>query len=224
LPSPAGPAGSPALRGASPLNFWKPWAGRIPWTFVAIAAVAAAIQVHSVWDGKAWRAFLIYDRAAVARGQLWRLWSGHLVHFGWPHFIADGGLFVILGFLLERPYPRLSRAALFVMPLIISTGLFFLEPDMQRYAGLSAVNLGFLVFLACRGWQRNWFDWFWPAVLLIYVGEVILETVYGHGRGGGMIQFDDPTTHVATLAHIVAAFCGLALWGLSQRGRSYGTR
>ncbi|HEX3729438.1 MAG TPA: hypothetical protein VHV47_06510 [Opitutaceae bacterium] len=84
---------------------------------------------------------------------------------------------------------------------------------------MSAVNLGLLVFLACLGWQKNWVDWFWPAVLAIYVGEIVLESVYRGGRGGGMIAFDDPTVQVATAAHIPGAVFGVLLWAASWKRR-----
>jgi len=180
---------------------------RIPWSFLAVALAATVIQCNG-----GWREALLYQRAGLARGEWWRIWTGQLVHFGWPHFIADGGLFVILGRLLEWQYPRASRLALVVMPVIITGALYGFDPAMTRYGGLSAVNLGLLVFLACQGWQKNWFDWFWPAVLAIYVGEVVLEATVGHGHGGGMIQFDDPSIHVATVAHVASAVCGVLLW------------
>lgn len=189
---------------------------RLPWTFLVLAAVALAIEVNFTGHGS-WRERLIYDRPAVARGEWWRLWTGHVVHFGWPHFVSDTGLFVILGFLLEKRHPWLSRLALAVMPLVISGSLFFFDSSMARYGGLSAVDLGLLVFLACAGWRRNWVDWFWPAVLAIYVGEIILEATYGRGHGGGMIRFDDPSVHVATAAHIPGAIFGCLLSFATQR-------
>jgi rhomboid family GlyGly-CTERM serine protease len=178
--------------------------------FIGLAAVALIIQCNP-----AWRDALIYQRMAVGRGELWRLWTGQLVHFGWPHFIADTGLFLILGWMLERKYRRVTLTALALMPAFITLCLFFLEPQMLRYGGLSAVNLGLLLFLALQGWQRNWRDWFWPAMLLIYVGEVIFETLTG-GTGGGMIQFDDPSVKVATGAHLASAAYALLAWGWAR--------
>jgi len=186
---------------------------RIPWTFLVVGFAAAIIQLHAPW-----REDLVYNRSELAHGEWWRIWTGQLVHFGWPHFIADAGLFVILGRLLEWQHPRLSRFALVAMPLVITATIFWCDRSMTRYGGLSAVNLGLLVFLACQGWQKNWFDWFWPSVLAIYIGEVVLEETVGHGHGGGMIQFDDPSVHVATDAHIVSAIFGVLLWwGLRRR-------
>ncbi len=192
---------------------------RIPWVFLAIGLAALAIEINGAIHGS-WRDLLIYDRNAVAHGEWWRIWTGHLVHFGWPHFIADGGLFLILGCLLERPHPVLSLFALAVMPLVISGSLFLFDPAITRYGGLSAVNLGLLVFLACAGWRKNWVDWFWPAVLAIYLGEIVLESTYGHGHGGGMIRFDDPTIQVATAAHIPGAIFGVLLSFCTRRAPS----
>ena len=190
---------------------------RIPWIFLGVALGALIIQLHG-----GWREILIFDRGAVARGEWWRIWTGHLVHFGWPHFVADAGLFLILGRLLEWEHPRLTWIALLLMPVVISASVYWFDPAMTRYGGLSAVNIGLLLFLACQGWQRSWVDWFWPAVLVIYIGELVLEATQGHGHGGGMIQFDDPSIHVATIAHIAGSAFGVGAWFvifLRRRGR-----
>lgn len=185
---------------------------RPPWLFLAVAAMTLVIQLVP-----AWRNDLLYDRGALVTGGWWRIWTGHLVHFGWPHFIADAGLLVILGWLLAARHVVFSRAALVVMPAFISGTIYWLDPSMIRYGGLSAVNLGLLLYLALQGWRRDWTDWFWPAVLLIYVGEVIFEIVQG-GRGGGMIRFDDPTIRVATSAHLASAGYALIAWLLAGPG------
>jgi rhomboid family GlyGly-CTERM serine protease len=179
---------------------------RPPWLFLVAASAALIIQLNPAWRGA-----LLYDRPLLAGGEWWRIWTGHFVHFGWPHFIADAGLLVILGWLLEPRHPVFSRVALIVMPAFISAVIYWCDPAMIRYGGLSALNLGLLLFLALQGWRRDWADWFWPAVLAIYVGEVIFEIIQG-GRGGGMIRFDDPGIRVATSAHIASAVYALLAW------------
>ena len=87
---------------------------------------------------------------------------------------------------------------------------------MARYAGLSALNLAFLIFYVGQSWQRNWLNWFWPVVLLVYVGELMLEAQHG-GTGGGLVAFSDPTASIATSAHLAGGACGLALWFLCRR-------
>ena len=94
---------------------WRQLTARgLPWTYLVLSAVALIVQLNP-----AWRDALLYDRGAVARGEWWRLWTGHWVHFGWPHFVADAGLFLIMGWLLERTHPWFSRLALVLMPLVL---------------------------------------------------------------------------------------------------------
>ena len=191
----------------------QPLLRRLPWIYLAAVTAALITQLNPPW-----RNALLYDRAAISAGEFWRVWTGHLVHFGWPHFIADTGLLLILGWLLQARHSHFSNLALGLMPVFISTVLYWLDPAMLRYGGLSAIDLGLLLFLALQGWQRHWADWFWPAVLVIYVGEIIFEVIQG-GRGGGMIRFDDPEIHVATSAHLASAAYALLFWLPSWIGR-----
>ncbi len=183
---------------------------RPPCAFLVLAAASLIIQL-----APGWREALVYQRDAVAAGELWRLWTGHLVHFGWPHFLADTGLLLILGLFLEEKHPGFSRTALLLMPPFISACLFWLDPTMTRYGGLSALDLGLLLYLVCQGWRRDWTDWFWPAVLVIYAGEIAFEIFQG-GSGGGLIRFDEPGIRVATSAHLAATAYALISFGLNH--------
>jgi len=173
-----------------------------------VLGAAASLVVQCV---PGWRDSLIYDRTALAHGELWRIWTGHWVHFGWPHFVPDTGLFLIVGWLLEERHRLFARVAFFLMPAVISAAIYFLDPAMTRYGGLSAVDLGLLLYLAAQGWQRNWSDWFWPAVIAIYILEIVLQAYHG-GQGGGAIRFDEPSIRIATSAHVVgSAYAVIAL-------------
>lgn len=172
---------------------------RPPPLVLLLAAASVIIQLFP-----AWRSALLYDRAGIAGGEFWRIWTGHLVHFGWAHLFVDAGLLLIVGWIAENQHPRFTRIGIVVMPAFISGCMFWLEPEMTRYGGLSAFNLGVLLYIAAQGWRRDWSDWFWPAVIAIYVGEIIFE-YYRGGQGGGAIRFDDPHVRVATGAHLAAA-------------------
>jgi rhomboid family GlyGly-CTERM serine protease len=193
---------------------------RLPAAYWAAGAASLLIQLFP-----GWRDALLYDRTALAAGEWWRAWTGHWVHFGWPHFVADTGLLLILGWVLAAHHRAFGLAALLLMPPFISAAMYWFDPGMERYGGLSAVDLGLLLYLAAQGWRRDWTDWFWPAILAIYVGEVIFEIVQG-GRGGGMIRFDDPTIRVATSAHIAAAgYAAVALaWAVVRARRAAPSR
>lgn len=186
-----------------------------PWIFPAVFAAALAVQLQP-----AWRDALIYERAALAHGELWRVWTCNLVHFGWPHFIADGGLLLIVGFTLGREFPRDSWLGFVLMPPAIAAVLYWCDPAMARYAGLSAVNLGLLLLLAARGWRGDLRDWFWPAIVVIYVVELGYE-IWKGGHGGGFIEFDDPGVKVATSAHLAAVGYALVAWAAAAMCRRF---
>lgn len=180
--------------------------GRPAWYFLAVAAASLLAQLVP-----AARDLLIYDRIAIAAGEWWRVWTGHVVHFGWPHFVADTGLLLIIGWTIGREFPRTSWLGLALMPAVISGAIYFLDPEMMRYAGLSAVNLGLLLLLAARGWRGDLRDWFWPAIVVIYVVELGYE-IWKGGQGGGFIAFDEPGVKVATSAHLAAVAYALLAW------------
>ena len=183
---------------------------RPPPLVLLVALAALVIQLFPDW-----RAGLLYDRAAIAGGDFWRIWTGHLVHFGWAHLVVDGGLLLIVGWIAENEHPWFTRLGLGLMPAFISGCMFWLEPGMSRYGGLSAFNLGVLLYIAAQGWRKDWTDWFWPAVIAIYIGELVYE-YYRGGSGGGAIRFDDPGVSVATGAHLAAAGYVLLALGVTR--------
>lgn len=191
-------------------------AAAAPGISAPLLACAAAALVIQCFPG--WRGTLLYDRAAIATGGLWRVWTGHLVHFGWPHFVVDTGLLLIVGFIAGRRHPRFLNLGLLLMPAFISGCLYWLEPSMLRYGGLSAVNLGLLLYVAVEGWRTERREWFWPAVLVAYAAELAYEAMRG-GQGGGTIRFDEPDVRVATGAHLAAAAYALLALGVAQLRR-----
>ena len=78
-----------------------------------------------------WRSTLLYDRAAIAHGELWRIWTGHLVHFGWAHLFVDAGLLLIVGWIAENQHPWFMRLGLGLLPAFISGCMFWLEPGRE---------------------------------------------------------------------------------------------
>jgi rhomboid family GlyGly-CTERM serine protease len=82
---------------------------------------------------------LDWQREAIAAGQWWRLWTGHLVHFGLQHALFDAIVLYAGASLLEREIGRvrLLRQLLLVSPLI-SLALLAV-PDLIAYRGASAL-------------------------------------------------------------------------------------
>ncbi len=98
--------------------------------------------------------WLLYDRAALAKGQYWRGLSGHLLHSNHWHLLMNlAGLLLVM--LLHGHYFR-SRQLLLQWPLfagIISVLLYFCSPGMQIYVGLSAMLHAMLTLGALKDIQ-----------------------------------------------------------------------
>lgn len=177
----------------------------IPWMFLLVAVGAALLQFSRPLQD-----FFVYSRVAIQEGHYFVLWTGHVVHFGWKHVIVDAGLFVIIGYFIRLSY--LEQLVTFaLMPAFIGLGMYFSEPSLGFYGGLSGVNVGFLVYLCLRSWiadgQRNWF---WPTILLLHAVELGFEYMTG-GHGGGTIDFNRPNISIATSAHVFGVIYGF-LW------------
>lgn len=99
---------------------------------------------------------LQYDRQAIAHGQLWRLVTGHLVHFGLEHLAWDAAVFVLLAVLCWRLGRGLCLASLLGATLAIPAVLWTLEPGMQTYRGLSGLDSALYVTAAVALGRRLW--------------------------------------------------------------------
>lgn len=157
------------------------------------AILASAVALH--WPVAA--AALVLDRAALAQGQWWRLWSGHWVHLDMSHALVNlAALAVIVTLALrQQMLGSIAVAALIGMPLL-SLALLQFDPALQWYAGLSGLLHGLLVMvLLRRGGVIAW------ALLLLMALKLAYEWRYGSHRDGFA---------VITLAHRLGAAWGLA--------------
>lgn len=172
---------------------------------LAMALVStAALLFESVSNG------LIYDRALIFKGQIWRLWSGHVVHFGLSHFTWNLAVFLPSGIWLERLWPIMTRWFYVLSPLIISAALLLLDPTLTRYAGLSGVATGMLVLLACLqlGRRKEEPAWFWVSVLALVAIKIGVELFTG--APVFVSGFGDIRT--VPLAHIFGIVAAVAFW------------
>ncbi len=176
-----------------------------PWGtgFLVVLAVAAFLS-KAVDDG------FIYDRSLISRGEFWRGWTGHVVHFGSSHILWNLAVFLPVGIWLERLRPGLTRWFYFVCPLVISIALWWLDPSLDRYAGLSGLATGMLVFLAGLQLERRPQEpaWFWWSVLILVGAKIGIELF--SGKPLLVSGFADIRT--VPLAHIFGAACGLVFW------------
>ena len=172
---------------------------------LALAVLAlSAFLIHSVDE------CFIYDRALIFGGEVWRTWTGHVVHFGSSHLIWNLAVFLPVGCWLERFWPARTRWFYGVCPLIISIALLALDPSLARYAGLSGIATGMLVLLAGLQLERRAEEpaWLWLSVLALVGAKIGIELF--SGKPLLVSGFGDIRT--VPLAHIFGALVGGAFW------------
>jgi rhomboid family GlyGly-CTERM serine protease len=179
----------------------------------ATLVIAAAAGLAFAWPRLA--GALIYERADIFAGQVWRLWTGHLVHYSPSHLWLDLAVFVAAGAWLEWIAPRLTRWFYVLAPPAISAVLLLGDPTLERYAGLSGVATGLLVLLALVQLRRKPSEprWFWFGVLLLVAAKIVVEaTVHAP-----LFARLDAGVRVVPLAHVGGMACALIAFLVTSR-------
>jgi rhomboid family GlyGly-CTERM serine protease len=123
-----------------------------------------------------------FDRAAILKGEIWRLFTGHLVHWSAEHFYLDALVFVAQGIVFE---PRIGRAYARVLGIAggaISLSLLLFQSDLAAYRGISGlINtqlvLGTGLFVFDPDLKRS-VNAFYLAVLSVHMFKIAYETVF----------------------------------------------
>lgn len=182
----------------------------MPWATLAIAVAAVALKF---WPEA--EATLGYERAQIAAAQHWRLWTAHLIHFGWLHLFWNLVVFVPAGIWAERLMPDRFRLLLLLGPGAIGLALYGLDPALARYAGLSGVAAGVVTFLALAQLRRGTPDrWFWRAVLVVVAAKIGIEFALTQPL---FARFSEDGIRAVPLAHASGAIAAILI--LSGRRR-----
>lgn len=149
----------------------------------------------------------VLERGALAHGEVWRLWTGHLVHFTSAHFLLDVGAGALLLCVLR------SRVAALLLPPVVGLGVLALRPDLTSYAGLSGVLHGLTVLLAIdlarttRGLERLAAT----GLLVGVLSKALFEAVTTTSVFTSTVAMGGETVYVA---HLVGVLGGLVLAAL----------
>ncbi len=175
---------------------------RFRWTpnyslWLGIAILSGGLQAAGLVP--AWR----YDRSLISAGELWLLFSGHLVHLNWSHWALNMvGLGMVAFFFSDHAGFRQWLWVLFCAALFAGVGLYWRDPDMQTYVGLSGVLHGLFIFGALREIR------IYPAsgyvLFILLVAKLTWEAVNGPLPGSETMTGG----RVATDAHLYGAIGG----------------
>jgi len=160
--------------------------------------------------GSGLTAILRFERVALLHdGQVWRLFTGHLVHLGWSHTgLNVTGLALIWILVGHRFDNRQWSAIIIALMLGISLGLLIFNSTLTWYVGLSGVLHGMLVAGAVADIRSG--DKTAYVLLILIAVKLAWEQMAGalpgsEAAAGGPVIVD---------AHFYGGLCGLALGGL----------
>jgi rhomboid family GlyGly-CTERM serine protease len=154
--------------------------------------------------GDAGRSFGRFDRSGLADGEAWRLLTGHLVHMSWGHFVMNVCGLAALSWVFSREIRAWNWLGIaLVSAAAIDAGLYYGNPELQWYVGLSGILHGFWAAGALRGIlyaDRS----FGALALAGLLGKLLFEYRFGPS------DFTESLTgaNVVTVAHAYGALGG----------------
>ncbi|GAB5559268.1 MAG: hypothetical protein SynsKO_09150 [Synoicihabitans sp.] len=174
-----------------------------PWLSVSVFSLPALLV--SLWPNC--HGFLCFDRSAILQGQLWRLWTGHWVHFSSSHLWWNMAAMVVAAAWLEASRPGLLLRFTAVAAPLLSLGLLGFETNMTIYGGLSGVGTGVITLLGIRLIQSPRSD---RHIGFGVLGLVIAKLSHDAWSQTSLLsEFGSAHIHSSLSAHVMGA--GLAL-------------
>ena len=185
------------------------------WVPTVLIMVSGVLQAgHPVTN-----AWFRFDRLHIWEGEVWRLFSAHLVHMSWNHYAMNClGIVVIYGLYWRWLTAKTALLWCLISALAVVLGLLVLSPQISWYVGLSGVLHGLIMAGAVTDIHARHREGFW--VLGVVVAKLSWEILYGPLPGsetgaGGPIVVE---------AHLYGAMGGLVVSMmrifLSQNSRS----
>ena len=124
---------------------------RIPCITLALAAIALICgAMPTLADG------LEFSREAFARGEIWRLFTAHFVHFGGAHLRWDVLALLLLGSMAEWKSRRDWVAAVVVSAPAIVLAVWWALPQFAVYRGLSGIDCAAYGVVAGHLLREGW--------------------------------------------------------------------
>lgn len=167
---------------------------------LALLAMVVALLLPTL-AGDAGRRLLRYDRAGLAKGEWWRLVTGHFVHLDLRHALLNGAGLALMWALFERDYsPREWLIIVFAAIAAIDTGLWLCDSTVLWYVGSSGVLHGVMAAGTLAHLRRGERD---GAILAAFL---VAKLAYEHWVG----QLPLSGSEVVVSAHLYGVIGGAA--------------
>jgi rhomboid family GlyGly-CTERM serine protease len=177
---------------------------------------------------------LAYTALGIEKGQWWRLWTGHLVHYGSAHLWGDLLAFAVWAALVESESRRVLLATLLCGAPLLSCAFWLACPQLGEYRGLSSLDAALVIeLIVLRGFAprasaagRGLGPWLTRAlgsralraVGWLSLGLFALKTAYEYAAGHALLAPDlGQGVRLLPSAHAFGGLLGLAVCIVVQR-------
>lgn len=162
---------------------------------------------------------LRYARSAVAAGEVWRLLTAHLVHFG-PTHTATNALALVAVMAVLGSHLRLAEwcGVAVLCGLGVSGGLWLGMPDVAYYVGLSGVLHGLVAAGAVTALPNE--RGFAVLMLVLLGGKLIWEAVHGPTPGTADAAGGPVLIESHRYGALPGALYGVARLAITVRGKA----
>jgi len=165
---------------------------------------------------------LVYDRAAIIHGEIWRLFSGNFVHFSLAHLCYNLAAWFITGSIIELRGYRFFPALCLLSSIIIGMIIFMLAPELNLYAGLSGIVSSAVTYLCLHGiGEKGIWRWLCSGMLAGLIAKTVIEMVTGSSMMLLMSEENFVPVPLSHLAGIVTAFIFFVFLRMSSYFRHY---
>ncbi len=184
---------------------------------LALVICASAILI---FNSPELQTLLIYDRAAIAHGELWRLVTGNLVHLSTTHLAYNVAAFLIAGTIIEIRGYRLFTTLCISAAMLIGIILFVVEPAMYFYAGLSGIVTATVTYLCLLGLaEKGAWPWLCAAMLAGLTAKIVVELILGKSF---LLAVSTEEFMPVPLSHLIGAVTAILLFSSMRLSASMG--
>ncbi|NJL59044.1 MAG: rhombosortase [Desulfobacteraceae bacterium] len=150
---------------------------------------------------------LIYDRAAISDGELWRLVSSPMVHYDKAHLYYNLMAFGIAGWCVEFISPGYFTIVCLSNAILITLIMFIAMPEMNQYAGLSGIVCSLLVFYALHLFSES--RWLSMAILMAISAKIVFELL----NARSVLPYPNPSSFVIVpQSHLIGCLIAVIMF------------
>lgn len=168
--------------------------------------LGATVFCCCLWMLQGYLDVLEFDRQLILSGEIWRIWTGHLVHTNTSHFSLNvvAAIIIYFTFLTEIKLGSLLLCSL-IFAALISTALLVLYPNLAWYNGMSGLLHALAAYFSvCLARDKDKVLWIGFAIVW---GKVLFDAT--NANSGHVNLIDDMA--VITEAHFIGALMGTAV-------------